>query len=200
MAAQSDERVARRGGFVSGVWRRLSTPSARWSVLALVVVGLLIGAGVTIATQVMVAATGTNEFCGGACHSMQWVAQEYRQSGHYVNRTGVKAGCHDCHIPHAYPELLWYKAKAGLHDAIAEMRGVISTEEKFKQERLRLAKSVWAEYRETDSANCRECHAFTSEVLAKQKSFVQPMHRKALAKEATCIDCHKGVAHTAPDE
>jgi len=26
------------------------------------------------------------------------------------------------------------------------------------------------------------------------------MHRQALANEATCIDCHKGVAHAAPDE
>ena len=137
MATASDD--AQRRGFVSRLWRRLSTPSARWSVLALVIIGLVIGAGGTIATQVMVAATGTNEFCGGACHSMQWVAQEYRQSGHAVNRTGVSAGCHDCHIPHAYPQLLWYKAKAGLHDAIAEMRGVISTEEKFKKERLRQA-------------------------------------------------------------
>jgi len=198
MATASDD--AQRRGFVSRLWRRLSTPSTRWSVLALVVIGLVIGAGGTIATQVMVAATGTNQFCGGACHSMQWVAQEYRQSGHAVNRTGVSAGCHDCHIPHAYPQLLWYKAKAGLHDAIAEMRGVISTEEKFKKERLRLAKSVWAEYKETNSANCRTCHTFTAEIIAKQKAFVQPMHRQVLANEATCIDCHKGVAHAAPDE
>ena len=200
MASDPDERASHRRGLVAGTWRRLTTPSARWSVLALIIVGVLIGVGGAIATQVMVAATGTNEFCGGACHSMQWVAQEYRQSGHHVNRTGVKAGCHDCHIPHAYPELLWYKTKAGIKDAVAEMRGVISTEEKFKKERLRLAKLVWAEYRETDSANCRVCHAFTQEVIAKQKSFAQPMHQQALAKQATCIDCHKGIAHTAPDE
>jgi len=189
-----------RPGLLSRVWRRLSRPSARWSVLALVVVGLLIGAGATIATQVMVAVTGTNEFCGGACHSMTWVSQEYRQSGHHVNRTGVAAGCHDCHIPHQYPELLWYKAKAGIKDVIGEARGVISTEEAFKKERLRMAKLVWAEYKETNSANCRTCHVFTPEVIAKQKSFAQPMHRKVMANEGTCIDCHKGIAHTAPDE
>src|ERR1700674_622452 len=80
MTEDHDESGLRRGGFVSGLWRRLSTPSARWSVLALVVVGLVIGAGGTIGTQLMVAATGTNTFCGGACHSMQWVAQEYAQS------------------------------------------------------------------------------------------------------------------------
>src|SRR4029077_19470628 len=86
-----------------GFWQRLTSPSARWSVLALLIVGLLIGAGGVIATQVMVAETGTNEFCGGACHSMQWVAQEYKQSVHSTNRTGMRAGCHDCHIPHHYP-------------------------------------------------------------------------------------------------
>jgi cytochrome c-type protein NapC len=122
------------------------------------------------------------------------------QSGHHTNRTGVQATCHDCHIPARYPELLWYKAKAGIHDAIGEARGVISTEEKFKKERLRLAKSVWAEYKKNDSENCQHCHKFSVETVAVQKAFVQPMHQQFLSKTATCIDCHKGVAHVAPDE
>jgi nitrate/TMAO reductase-like tetraheme cytochrome c subunit len=99
----------------------------------------------------MVAKTGTNEFCGGACHSMQWVAAEWKASGHAVNRTGVSAGCHDCHIPHDYPELLFYKAKAGIKDAIGEMRGVIDTEAKFKAARPRMAEHVWAEYKANNS-------------------------------------------------
>jgi len=187
-------------GLLRRWWRALTTPSARWSVLALVVIGVVIGSAAIVGTQVMVNATGTNAFCSSSCHSMQWVAAEWRQSGHAVNRTGVAAGCHDCHIPHAYPELLFYKAKAGIKDAIGEMRGVIDTEEKFKKERLRMAKSVWAEYKETGSANCRSCHAFSKDVLAKQKDFVQPMHEQVLAGAATCIDCHKGIAHTAPEE
>lgn len=199
MAGTSEETVE-RAGLLRRAWRALRSPSARWSVLALVVLGLVIGAGAVIATQVMVTATGTNAFCGGACHSMQWVAQEYRQSPHGVNRTGVSAGCHDCHIPHAYPQVLWYKASAGIKDAIGEMRGVISTEDKFKKERLNMAKSVWAEYKETNSANCRTCHTFTPDVLGKQKPFVKPMHEQFLSGAATCIDCHKGVGHVAPDE
>jgi nitrate/TMAO reductase-like tetraheme cytochrome c subunit len=188
------------GGILARTWRRLTTPSARWSVLALIVIGIVVGAGGIIGTQMVVAATGTNEFCGGACHSMQWVATEYKHSGHYANRTGVQAGCHDCHIPHGYPELLWYKAKAGTLDAIGEMRGVISTEEKFKSERTRMAKLVWAEFRETDSANCRTCHAFSPEVLAKQKEFAQKIHAGRKAENKTCIDCHTGVAHETPAE
>jgi len=181
-------------------WGRLTSPSATWSVLALLIVGLVIGAGAVIGTQVMVAVTGTNEFCGGACHSMQWVAEEYRQSIHYANRTGVQAACHDCHIPHSYPQLLWYKAKAGTKDVIGEIRGVISTKEKFEKERLRMAQEVWAEFKEDNSANCQNCHAFSTEIIAKQKEMVRPMHKMVLEKQGTCVDCHKGVAHAAPKE
>lgn len=183
-----------------GWWKRLTSPSARWSVLSLLVIGLVVGAGAVIGTQVMVAATGTNDFCGGACHSMQWVAAEYKQSVHYANRTGVRAECHDCHIPHTYPALLFYKAKAGIKDAIGEVRGVISTREKFEKERLRMAQHVWDEYKETKAANCRVCHIFTPDTLAKQQEMVRPMHQTVLEGAAVCTDCHKGIAHAAPKE
>ncbi|MEO8753935.1 MAG: NapC/NirT family cytochrome c [Casimicrobiaceae bacterium] len=182
-----------------GLWRRLATPSARWSVLALVVIGLVIGAGAVIGTQVMVKVTGTNEFCGTACHSMQWVNAEYKASVHAVNRTGVTAGCHNCHIPHSYPELLWYKAKAGTKDVIGEMTGVIGTEEKFTKERKRMAEHVWAEFKANNSENCRTCHGFTKDIIAKQKDFVRPMHEQFLAGQMTCTDCHKGIAHKLPE-
>ena len=193
-----DDRGEVRGNVFVRAWRRLNRPSTRWSVLALVVLGLVIGAVGVIGTQVVVAATGTNQFCSNACHSMQWVAKEYRESGHYLNRTGVRAECHDCHIPHKYPNLLWYKLKAGVKDAIGEMRGVISTEEKFNKERARMAESVWAEFKANNSENCRVCHVFSKEMLEKQKDFVRPMHEQVLAGQATCVDCHKGIAHKAP--
>ncbi len=189
-----------RRGLIGRTWRRLRSPSARWSVLALVVIGVLIGFVATAGTQVMVAVTGTDKFCGGACHSMQWVAKEHAVSVHGNNRTGVHAGCHDCHIPHNYPELLWYKAKAGAKDVVGEMRGVIATEELFKKERLRMARHVWDEYKENGSRACRHCHEFSPATLEKQKEFVRPMHAQVLEGKATCIDCHKGVGHAAPEE
>jgi nitrate/TMAO reductase-like tetraheme cytochrome c subunit len=200
MPLETDRPEAPRPGRLARAWRRLRSPSARWSVLALVGLGLLAGIVATVGTQVMVAVTGTNEFCGGACHSMQWVAREHRESVHHVNRTGVRAGCADCHIPHAYPEVLWYKTRAGIKDVVQELRGVISTEEKFKKERLHMAKLVWEEYKANDSRACRTCHQFSPEIVAKQKDFVQPIHAEVLAGKGTCIDCHKGVAHTAPVE
>ena len=187
--------LSRLQGLLARTWRRLRSPSARWSILALVSLGFATGAVAIIGTQVMVHVTGTNEFCGGACHSMQWVANEHRQSVHGTNTRGLNATCHDCHIPKHYPELLWYKAIAGTKDIIGELRGVISTEEKFKAARQKMAQHVWDEYKGNDSRACRTCHQFTKEVLAQQNEWHAAQMREG---KATCIDCHKGVAHTAP--
>ena len=141
------------------------------------------------------------EFCGGACHSMKaFTLPEYRQSAHYANNSGVRASCSDCHVPHGYPEKLWYKAKAGVRDIVQETRGVIATAELYEKERWRLANSVWDEMKANDSANCRYCHLITPDTVAKQKSTAQKMHKMVLEKKGTCIDCHKGVAHKEPEE
>ena len=187
--------MSRLKDLIARTWRRLRSPSARWSILALLSLGFAAGAVAIIGTQVMVHVTGTNEFCGGACHSMQWIANEHRQSVHGTNTRGLSATCHDCHIPNHYPELLWYKAIAGTKDIIGEIRGVISTEEKFKAARQEMAQHVWDEYRGNDSRACRTCHQFTKEVLAGQNEWHAAQVREG---KVTCIDCHKGVAHPAP--
>jgi nitrate/TMAO reductase-like tetraheme cytochrome c subunit len=101
---------------------------------------------------------------------------------------------------HQYPQLLVQKAMTGTKDIIGEMRGVIDTEEKFKKDRLRLAKIVWEDYKEKNSSYCRHCHQFSAEEVKKQKEFAQPMHLEVLKGNGTCIDCHKGIAHEAPAE
>jgi len=194
---QTDGTGGQRGP-VKRAWHRVRTPSTRWSVLALVLLGLVVGAIAVIGTEVMVHVTGTDEFCGAACHSRQWIAKEHRQSIHGENRTGMRATCHDCHIPREYPDLLWYKAVAGTKDVIGELRGIISTEEKFRKERMRMAGEVWTEYKANDSRACRGCHQFSKEVLAKQQEMVRPIHAPVLEGKATCIECHKGVGHIAP--
>ena len=191
-------RASARPGLLVRTWRRLRSPSARWPLAALVGLGLVLGAIAVIGTQVMVHATGTDAFCGGACHSMQWVAQEHKESQHGATRTGMIATCHDCHIPREYPHLLWYKAVAGTKDLVGEIRGVISTEEKFKAERKRMAQRVWEEYQENDSRACRGCHVFSAEVLAKQQEEARKSHASVGPGRATCIHCHKGVGHLAP--
>jgi nitrate/TMAO reductase-like tetraheme cytochrome c subunit len=188
-------------GLVRRLWRWLFTPSARWSVFALGIAGVAVGAVGVIGTQVAVHMSGTDEFCGNACHSHeQSVFPEHKLSAHYSNRTGVRANCSDCHVPHAYPKVLFYKAKAGITDALAEMRGTISTPEKFEKERWRLANIVWDEMRENNSANCRTCHDPLAWDNKKQSEDAVKAHKKFTSGKATCIECHTGVAHKEPEE
>ena len=46
--------------------------------------------------------TNREQFCIG-CHEMRNnVYQEYMQTVHYNNRSGVRATCPDCHVPHEW--------------------------------------------------------------------------------------------------
>ena len=187
---------SQKPGALRRFFRWLFSPSARWSIFALLLVGGVVGAVSVIGTQVGVHLTGTDEFCGTTCHShAKFVFPEHKESVHYSNRTGVRAMCVDCHVPHQYPAVLFYKAKAGIRDAIAEFRGTISTQEKFENERWRLANNVWDEMRENNSANCRTCHDPAAMNPAKQGEMVAKQHKMVAEGKATCIDCHTGVAH-----
>ena len=192
---------AGKGGVIRRFFGWLFSPSARWSVFVLVAVGLVAGAVGVIGTQVAVAMTGSDEFCGNACHShAKFVYPDHKQSAHYNNRTGVRAMCVDCHLPHAYPEKLIQKTKKGVIDMLAEMRGTISTQEKFDQEKWRLANQVWDEMKADNSAHCRACHNPGAWDAAKQSDDAKKGHKKFTAGKATCIECHTGVAHKEPEE
>ncbi|MGL5364852.1 MAG: NapC/NirT family cytochrome c, partial [Plesiomonas shigelloides] len=51
------------------LWEKLTSPSARWSVLALLIVGIVIGLALIIVPHVGIKMTSTTEFCV-SCHSM----------------------------------------------------------------------------------------------------------------------------------
>ena len=182
-------------------FRWLFTPSARWSLFTLLLVGFVVGAVGVIGTQVAVYVTGTDEFCGTDCHShAQFVFPEHKLSAHYNNRTGVRAACVDCHLPHSYPAKLIAKTKAGITDGLAELRGSISTQEKFDRERWRLANQVWDDMKADNSASCRHCHDPTAWDNKKQSEDAVKQHKKFFNGKATCIECHTGVAHKEPEE
>lgn len=188
-------------GLVRRILRAPFSTAGRRAALVLLLIGLVVGATSVIGTQVALAVTGTDEFCGTACHSHEkFVYPDHKASPHYSNRTGVRAMCTDCHVPHTYPAKLIYKAKAGIKDAFAEVQGVIATQEKFDRERWRMANVVWEEMRENNSANCRSCHDDKAWDNKKQSEDAVKAHRKFLSGKATCIDCHTGVAHKEPVE
>jgi cytochrome c-type protein NapC len=144
-------------------------------------------------------ATNKLEFCI-SCHEMRDnVYQEYKKTIHYTNRTGVRAICSDCHVPHEWIHKLIRKSKASL-EIWAKLTGRIDTKEKFEANRMRLATDEWARMAASGSRECRNCHSFDAMSGDIQKQSIYQKHMKAQAAGQTCIDCHKGIAHHLPKE
>ncbi len=175
-------------------WKR---PQAKW------LLGIPLGGFAMFALGIIfwgafnttMAVTNTTAFCANTCHEMrQLVVPEWQQSIHYKNRSGVQAGCPDCHVPKPWVDKMIRKMQASL-ELYSKAIGKISTREKFEAHRLSMARSVWAQMKKTDSRECRNCHNFDYMDSSLQKKF---QHDFLVNTDRTCIDCHKGIAHKLP--
>ena len=180
------------------LWRALLRPSARWSVLALVVIGMVVGIALIVLPHVGIKLTSSTEFCV-SCHSMQPVYEEYKQSAHFQNASGVRAECHDCHIPSDIPGMVKRKLEASNDIYQTFVAHSIDTPEKFEAKRAELAEREWARMKENNSATCRSCHNYDAMDHAKQHPEAARQMKIAAKDNQSCIDCHKGIAHQLPD-
>ncbi len=142
--------------------------------------------------------TNTTEFCT-SCHTMQTNLEELQQSVHWQNASGVHAGCADCHVPQPFIPKMIAKVMAA-KDVYHEFMGTIDTPEKYEAHRWNMASRVWEKMKATDSRECRSCHEYAHMDLAAQDRSARNRHSNAPDKGDTCIDCHKGIAHTLPEE
>ncbi|RKF20209.1 cytochrome C [Alginatibacterium sediminis] len=181
--------------FLKRFWQRLSTPSKAGVgfVLALGFVGGIMFWG---AFNMGMEATNTEEFCSG-CHAP--IVEEIQSTIHYSNRSGVRAICSDCHVPHDWTDKLIRKVQAS-KEVFAHLIGTIDTPAKFEARRGHLAAREWDRLKNNNSQECRNCHEFEYMDFTVQRSRSQAQHSTALADgEKTCVDCHKGIAHQLPD-
>jgi cytochrome c-type protein NapC len=182
---------------VKRLWRFVRTPSSRYSLGALLIVGGIGGVIFWGGFNTFMEYSNTLDFCI-SCHEMKnTVYQEYTKTIHFQNRTGVRAICSDCHVPKEWGPKLVRKIKAS-HEVFNKIAGTIDTPEKFENERKRLAENVWRTMKANDSHECRNCHNFRSMDFSKQKQWSAPVHQNAMKEGQTCIDCHKGIAHKLP--
>jgi cytochrome c-type protein NapC len=155
------------------------------------IVGVIFWGGFNTALE----ATNTLPFCI-SCHEMEEnVYQEYKKTVHYSNRSGVRATCSDCHVPDPWVHKVVRKVQAS-NEVFHKVLGTIDTPEKFNEHRLALAKRVWAAMKSTDSRECRNCHDFGSMNPEDQKGRARKQHINGMEAGNTCIDCHKGIAHS----
>ncbi|QAU35487.1 cytochrome c3 family protein [Janthinobacterium sp. 17J80-10] len=180
-------------------WNVLRRPSVHLSfgflVIGSFIAGIIFWGGFNTALE----ATNTEKFCTG-CHEMRDnVFVELQNTIHFSNRSGVRATCPDCHVPHKWTDKIARKMQAS-KEVWGKIFGTIDTREKFEAHRLQLANNEWRRLKANNSLECRNCHQFESMDFTKQSKRAVDAHSTFLAGgEKTCIDCHKGIAHTLPD-
>jgi trimethylamine-N-oxide reductase cytochrome c-type subunit TorC len=142
--------------------------------------------------------TNTESFCI-SCHEMRDnVYQELQQTVHWSNRTGVRATCPDCHVPHEWTNKIARKMQAS-KEFWGHVFGTIDTPEKFEQKRLQLAQNEWARFDANNSLECRNCHDYDSMNWAEMSDKARFYMAHAAETNQGCIDCHKGIAHKLPE-
>ena len=185
-------------GPIRRFWQWFWRPSRKFAWGGIFVIGGIAGIVFWGGFNTFMEYTNTLSFCI-SCHEMeQSVFQEYKETIHYKNRTGVRVICSDCHVPKEWTPKLVRKIKAS-NELYHKLVGSIDTKEKFEAKRLELAQSVWATMEANDSHECRNCHSFQAMDFKMQQSRPRQKHPKAIKQGKTCIDCHKGVAHNLPE-
>ncbi|EGR0515649.1 NapC/NirT family cytochrome c [Vibrio cholerae] len=181
--------------FLKAFWLRLSSPS-KAAVGVVLLMGFVGGLLFWGAFNTGMEATNSEDFCSG-CHAP--IVAEIQETIHYSNRSGVRAICSDCHVPHEWTDKIVRKVQAS-KELVAHFIGTIDTPEKFQARRAHLAEREWARLKKNDSLECRNCHQFNYMDFSEQSSRAAKQHSTALASgEKTCVDCHKGIAHNLPD-
>jgi cytochrome c-type protein NapC len=191
--------VARIKAMLLWVWAVLTTPAATLSLAFLTLGGFVGGVMFWGAFNTALELTNTEKFCT-SCHEMKDnVYQELTRTVHFTNRSGVRASCPDCHVPHEWTDKIARKMQAS-KEVWGKIFGTINTREKFLNHRLELAKHEWARLKANDSLECRNCHSSVAMDFTKQTQRAADIHAKYLLPgKATCIDCHKGIAHELPN-
>jgi cytochrome c-type protein NapC len=185
--------------WISGLWRTLRQPSRYFSLGVLVIGGFIGGVVFWGGFNTVLEATNTETFCV-SCHEMQDNPfAELKTTIHYTNRSGVRATCPDCHVPHDWTDKIARKMQAS-KEVWGWLFGTIDTQEEFREHRQVMARREWARLQANDSLECRNCHGESFMDFTRQSKRAVEAHEQFLVSgEKTCIDCHKGIAHRLPD-
>lgn len=150
-------------------WNVLSRPSRYFSLGFLTLGGFVGGIMFWGAFNTALELTNRESFCVG-CHEMRDnVFAELKQTIHYTNRSGVRATCPDCHVPHEWTNKIARKMAAS-KEVWGKIFGTIDTPEKFAAHRRTLAEHEWGRFKANDSLECRNCHNFASMDFTRQSA------------------------------
>jgi cytochrome c-type protein NapC/trimethylamine-N-oxide reductase cytochrome c-type subunit TorC len=153
-----------------------------------VAVGVVVAFPLFSMTYFTMVRTSTPGFCA-SCHEIKPAVQEWRNSTHVNNASGVVADCMDCHLPAPHDTFDFFFAKT-YHGAKDVVKHFII--EEYDREKNRKAA-----YEFFDNDQCQKCHR--NLLYMPYKRGAMRAHRSVIfarpGHEKRCVDCHYDLVH-----
>ncbi|GAD89258.1 cytochrome c-type protein TorC [Vibrio halioticoli NBRC 102217] len=179
------------------LWTTMSRPAKHISLGILTLGGFLAGVIFWGGFNTALEAANTEKFCI-SCHTMRDnVYQELQTTVHWKNHAGVRATCPDCHVPHQWTAKIARKMQAS-KEVYAQIFGDLGTPEKFEARRFELARHEWNRFSANKSLECKNCHQYDSMDFEAMSPTARIQMKHAAERDQSCLDCHKGIAHSLP--
>jgi len=156
--------------------------------------GIILGIILSFTVKKTFTITSTDKYCA-SCHTHPHVIQSWKKSTHYINRSGIKVHCVECHLPPHGEGYNIEKIKTGSKDLWGQL---FKDSADFNWEnKSRPENAVHFVY---ESA-CIKCHQTLFPVTLSKEG--EDAHLYYTEKNKTdklyCINCHISVGHYDPN-
>jgi formylglycine-generating enzyme required for sulfatase activity/nitrate/TMAO reductase-like tetraheme cytochrome c subunit len=154
------------------------------------IAGLLLGILLVLGSNAAVKITSTNDFCA-SCHIHPQATTSWKQSVHYITRSGDKTGCVECHLPPKGQGHIPAKIKTGLRDLYGQLfkdHDSFDWEDKSRLENAR---------KHVPESSCLHCHEtlFTPELSREGEQAHLYYDQTEKTADLHCINCHLNAGH-----
>jgi len=160
-------------------------------ITVLIFIGIALGVTGTLFSHKGIKATSTDKFCE-VCHVHPHVFNSWKQSGHYVTKSGVRVGCVECHLPPEGEGYLKEKIRLGAKDAWGYL---FKDSADFNWEAKR---TVEVAQHFTFQESCVKCHVNLFPLTLTKEGQDAHLYYDQKKKEILCLNCHIDVGHFDP--
>ncbi|WP_169777174.1 cytochrome c3 family protein [Campylobacter mucosalis] len=156
------------------------------------IIGGIIGFFMVLPVRYALEETSGEKFCV-VCHEMDPMVISYTKDVHSgIGKTGVRAKCVDCHLPHDnLAKYVYQKAKNGVIEGYIHFFG--------EPENIDWVKNRKNNTHYVFDNGCTSCHAnvLDNKELSEQAQKMHAHYAKLLGtdKEIKCVSCHNSVGH-----
>jgi len=158
------------------------------------IAGMVVAVLCFVAINAAMVPLSSSEYCGTKCHEMNSCYERWKLSPHYINRSGIRVECIDCHLPgkDKYFAHLTAKGIYGVKDLYKHYFG-------GEYNTVKMSKKV------IDGMSndlCLRCH---NDLLSDPSGpAARIAHMASLKKpelaENHCLECHEDAGHQAESE